>query len=132
MEHVTTEPVTGTHLKDWGHRPGKQFPDLLARANALRAEGFGLVRIRAELEGEIPQVPDTLDLRAPGALGFHETIDAGDPDELDNIAKVRATMTALMRTPTIEKIVHTAKHTVNAAVLMPSAWVCWPRVTPSI
>lgn len=95
-------PVTGDDLKDWGHRPGPHFPALLARANEMRAEGFGLVRIRSELEGEIPPAPVTLDLRAPGAVRFHENITAADPDEEDNIAKVRETMTAVMRTPTIE------------------------------
>lgn len=95
-------PVTGDDLKNWGHRPGPHFPALLARANEMRSEGFGLLRIRAELEGEIPPAPMTLDLRASGAVSFHENIVAADPDEEDNIAKVRETMTALMRTPTIE------------------------------
>jgi len=98
----TNYPVTGEHLKDWGHRPGKQFPDLLARANDMRSEGFGLVRIRQELEGEIPPEPVTMDMRAPGDVPFHENIDVGHPDEQDNVIKVRETMTALMRTPTID------------------------------
>ncbi len=101
-EDTTFEPVTGEHLKDWGHRPGKQFPALLARANDLRAEGFGLVRIRQELEGDIPPLPPTLDLRAPGEVPFAENIRVDDSDEEDNVAKVRETMTALMRVPTIE------------------------------
>jgi RNA-splicing ligase RtcB len=96
------DPVTGEHLKDWGHRPGKQFPDLLARANALRSEGFGLVRIRAELEGEIPPAPVQMSRRAPGDVPFHENIDVVHPDEEDNVQKVRETMTELMRTPTVE------------------------------
>ena len=96
------DPVTGEHLKDWGHRPGKQFPDLLARANAMRAEGFGLVRIRAELEGEIPPAPAVMDLRAPDEVTFHENIDPADPDEEANVGKVRETTRVLMRTPTIE------------------------------
>lgn len=98
----TNYPVTGEHLKEWGHRPGKQFPALLARANEMRTEGFGLVCIRQELEGEIPPAPVTLDLRAPGEVPFHENIDMDHPDEEDNVDKVRETMTALMRTPTIE------------------------------
>ncbi|WP_421703149.1 RtcB family protein [Aliiroseovarius sp.] len=101
---TTTEfdPVTGDQLKDWGHPPGKQFPALLKKANALRAEGFGLVRIRAELEADRIVPPPTLPLRAPGEVPFHLTIEAETPDEEDNVAKVRETMTALMRTPTIE------------------------------
>ncbi len=101
-ENTEFDPVTGDHLKDWGHRPGAQFPALLERANALRAEGFGLVKIRGELAGEIPDVPPTLDLRETGAVPFHENIDIDHPDEEDNVDKVRQTMTALMRVPTIE------------------------------
>ena len=101
-EEHTYNPVTGDHLKDWGHRPGKQFPGLLKRANEMRAEGFGLVRIRAELEAEIPPVPVTIDPHPPGAVAFHENIDIAHPDDEDNVSKVRETMRALMRTPTIE------------------------------
>ena len=39
--------------------------------------------------------------RASGALSFHENIDASDPDAEDNVEKVRETMRALMRTPTV-------------------------------
>ena len=98
----TRDPVTGEHLKEWGHRPGKQFGELLARANEMRAQGLGLVRIRAELASEIPDLPPVIDPHGPGAVAFHENIEAGDPDELDNIEKVRETMAALMRTPTLE------------------------------
>ncbi|NIZ14619.1 RtcB family protein [Phaeobacter sp. HF9A] len=101
MEGNTIAPVTGEDLKDWGHRPGTQFPALLARANDMRAEGFGLVRIRQELEREKPPAPVTMDLHAPGAVAFHENIDADHPDEADNIIKVRETMTEVMQTPTI-------------------------------
>ncbi len=96
------DPVTGEHLKDWGHPPGKQFPALLEKANAMRAEGFGLVRIRQELEGDIPPPPTYLPLRERGAVPFHENIDAAHPDEEDNVDKVRETMAELMRVPTIE------------------------------
>ncbi|WP_377190884.1 RtcB family protein [Ruegeria meonggei] len=101
-EDNTYDPVTGGHLKDWGHRPGQHFPALLARANEMRAEGFGLVRIRQELEGETPLAPVTMAPHAPGEITFHENIDAVRPDEEDNVAKVRETMTALMQTPTLE------------------------------
>ena len=102
MEEKTHEPVTGDHLKDWGHRPGKQFPALLAQANEMRAEGFGLVRIRQELDSAIVPLPPTMDIRATGELSFHENIDVDHPDEEQNLSQVRQTMTALMRTPTIE------------------------------
>lgn len=102
MEDTDFDPVTGDHLKDWGHRPGKQFPALLAQANQMRVEGFGLVRIRAELDAQILPDPVRMELRQPGDLPFHENIETSHPDEENNIAKVRETMTALMRTPTIE------------------------------
>lgn len=117
-EETQHYPVTGDHLKDWGHRPGKQFPALLAKANEMRAEGFGLVRIRRELDSEIVPLPPTMDLRAPGDVSFHENIDVGHPDEEDNVAKVRETMTALMRTPTIE-----------AGAIMPDACPAGPMGT---
>lgn len=124
---MTTEitPVTGADLKEWGHRPGKHFPALLDRANAMRAEGFGLVRIRQELEGAIAPEPPRLDLRAPGEVAFHENIIAEGADEEANLASVRASMAELMRTPTIE-----------AGAIMPDAcpgrrarsrWAAWLR-----
>ncbi|QBF31195.1 RtcB family protein [Thalassococcus sp. S3] len=96
------DPVTGDHLKEWGYRPGKNYPDLLRRANEMRAEGFGLGRIRQDLERAFPPQPPQIALREAGAVAFHENIDVGHPDEEDNIGKVRQTMTELMRTPTIE------------------------------
>lgn len=79
MGSTDFDPVIGDHLKDWGHRPGKQFPALLERANDMRAEGYGLVKIRAELDSEIPEVPPALDLRALGTVPFHENIRADHP-----------------------------------------------------
>ncbi|CUH80730.1 RtcB family protein [Tropicibacter naphthalenivorans] len=96
------DAVTGEHLKEWGHRPGKEYPAILARANALRAEGFGLAKIRADLEAEFPLDPPHLPLRAPGAVAFHENIETSDADEADNLTKVRETMTEVMRVPTVE------------------------------
>ncbi|MEZ5714159.1 MAG: RtcB family protein [Paracoccaceae bacterium] len=117
-EEHTYDPVTGDHLKDWGHRPGKQFPALLQKANEMRAEGFGLLRIRSELEAAKPAEPVTMALRAPGEVAFHENIEVTHPDEADNLAKVRATMTALMRTPTLE-----------AGAIMPDACPAGPEGT---
>lgn len=93
--------VTGADLIAWGHRPGPQFPDLLGRAARLRAAGQTPAQIRAALAPLIPPPVVTLPLRASGALGFHEVITATDPDEAANLADVRATMTELMRTPTL-------------------------------
>lgn len=103
MDHeLEKPPVTGAELKDWGHRPGAQFPALLEKANGLRAEGYGLLYIRNALEGDLIPVPPTLDLRAKGEVLFHENIVSDHPDEQDNIQKVRETMTEVMRTPTVE------------------------------
>ncbi len=101
--HDAPQPVTGKDLIAWGHRPGPGFPDLLERANAARADGYGLVKIRDMLApGLPPPPPPTQDLRAHGEVAFHQNIEAEGPDEEDNVAKVRQTMTELMRTPTIE------------------------------
>ena len=97
-----TYPITGDHLKDWGHRPGEQFPALLARANEMRADGLGMVRIRETLSADIPPVPTHLERHETGSVPFHMNIEASDEDEVDNVEKVTQTMTALMRTPTIE------------------------------
>ncbi len=102
MTEENRTPVTGAELIEWGHRPGAQFPDLLARANAARAEGFGLVRIREMLEGEKPPPVETFGLRETGALAYHVNIDPEGEDEVQNVEDVNRTMTALMRTPTIE------------------------------
>ncbi|WP_420326746.1 RtcB family protein [Mameliella sp.] len=117
-DNAAFDPVTGHHLQDWGHRPGKHFPVLLEKANAMRAEGYGLVRIRQELDGMAPPEPDTLALRAPGDLAFSENIEISHPDEQENVAKVRATMRELMRTPTIE-----------AGAIMPDACPAGPEGT---
>ena len=47
-------PITGDHLKAWGHRPGPAFHDLLQRANAARAEGNDLTAIRQMLDADLP------------------------------------------------------------------------------
>ncbi|MEM1162011.1 MAG: RtcB family protein [Pseudomonadota bacterium] len=103
MTEELHEPITGDHLIEWGHRPGPHFKGLLTRANAVRSEGYGLVRIREMLAAELPPpAPPTLDLRRRGERAFHINIDTDHPDEETNVANVRTTMTELMRTPTIE------------------------------
>ncbi|MEM1346260.1 MAG: RtcB family protein [Pseudomonadota bacterium] len=103
MTENTRPPVSGHDLIAWGHRPGPQFAALLDKANAARAEGFGLVRIREMLAGDLPPPPPpTQPLRPKGSLAFHANIEAEGEDEIANLASVSATMTELMRTPTIE------------------------------
>jgi RNA-splicing ligase RtcB len=95
--------VTGKDLIEWGHRPGPAFSVLLERANAARTEGYGLVKIREMLAPDLPPPePPQQVLRARGEVPFHMNIEADGLDEEDNVAKVRETMTELMRTPTVE------------------------------
>ncbi|WP_245749294.1 RtcB family protein [Jannaschia pohangensis] len=101
MEDLTLTPVTGTTLKEWGHRPGAQFPSLIERANAMLAQGTGLDDIRQTLASEIPVPPVQVDLHPAGAIPFHENLIPADADEEGNLEKVRETMRAVMRTPTV-------------------------------
>lgn len=100
-EDMTLTQVSGKNLIAWGHIPGIQFPALLARAEAMISEGASLAEIRATLDLERPEVLPKRPLHAAGAVPFFENIRAETPDEEDNIAKVRETMTVLMRTPTV-------------------------------
>lgn len=96
-------PVTGADLIGWGHRPGPQFPALLARANTARAQGFGLVRIRQMLEPDLPPpAPDPLALKAAGKVPLHISLRAEDADEQANLDSVLATMREVLKTPTVE------------------------------
>ena len=101
MDDVMMTPVTGHDLTAWGHAPGKQFPALLDRANAMLAEGASRADIRATLAAEIPPAPVQFDLHAPDAVPFHENLIPADADEEANLQKVRETMRAVMRTPTV-------------------------------
>ena len=103
MDQTThaTAALTGANLKDWGHAPGPQFPALLERANGMLAEGADRAGIRAALAVEIPAPPRQYELQDEGAVAFHENLIPGDADEDVNLAKVRETMRAVMRTPTV-------------------------------
>lgn len=103
MMTEATTPLTGADLIAWGHRPGPQFPDLLARANAARAGGAGTEAIRALLALALPQpAPAPLPLQAAGAVRLHVSLRAEDADEQDNVDKVLATMAEVLKTPTVE------------------------------
>ena len=101
MNEMSSSPLTGSDLKAWGHAPGPQFPDLLTRANAMLASGDSVEAIRETLSREIPPPVERIDLHAPDAVTFHENLTPADADEEDNLAKVRETMRAVMRTPTV-------------------------------
>lgn len=103
MNDDAISAVTGADLITWGHRPGPAFPDLLARANEARGQGFGLVRIRQMLEADLPPpAPAQLPLRPPGDVPLHVSIRAENADEQDNVDKVLATMAEVLKTPTVE------------------------------
>lgn len=101
MEDLAIKPITGRELKQWGHTPGAQFPTLLNRANELHVAGHDMSAIRAELASEIPVRPPQIELHEEGAIGFHENLTPADDDEVANLEKVRETMRAVMRTPTV-------------------------------
>ncbi|MGB0799237.1 MAG: RtcB family protein, partial [Planktomarina sp.] len=114
MEQI--EKITGDTLIAWGHEPGKTFPRLLEIAEAAEAAGYAPDRIRAKLDTmKPPPAPAKLPLHDVGAISFHENITAVDDDEEINVAKVRETMVALMRTPTI-----------TAGAIMPDACPAGP------
>jgi len=119
MTDEAASPVTGADLIGWGHRPGPAFPALLARANAARAEGFGLVRIRQMLEANLPPpAPEPLALRKAGEVPLLVSIRAENADEQDNIDKVLATMAEVLKTPTV-----------TAGAVMPDACPAGPLGT---
>lgn len=119
MTDEAASPVTGADLIGWGHRPGPAFPALLARANAARAEGYGLVRIRQMLAADLPPpAPEPLALRKAGAVPLHVSIRAENADEQDNIDKVLATMAEVLKTPTV-----------TAGAVMPDACPAGPLGT---
>ncbi|MBL7238873.1 RtcB family protein [Komagataeibacter rhaeticus] len=103
MTHDSPAPITGTHLIDWGHRPGPGFADLLVRANTAREHGADLAHVRALLAPELPPPPPVpLPLRGEGAVPLHVSIRAENVDEENNLNKVMATMREVLRTPTVE------------------------------
>lgn len=99
----TLDTLTGKTLIGWGHAPGRSFPQIIARGRALLAEGRAAEEVRAILAAEhpVPSPATRLDLRPDGALDFVETLEAEDADEIDNLGRVRETMRAVMRTPTV-------------------------------
>ncbi len=94
-------PLTGHDLTEWGHTPGPQFPALLARANDLLASGRSAKEIRSVLTEDLPKPPIQFPLQDPGTIPLHVNLKPTDPDEEANLAKVRCTMEAVMRTPTV-------------------------------
>lgn len=89
--------ITGTTLQAWGFKPDKWFKAGIETANRLQSEGESEETIRAALAA---MAPVEMGLRT-NDLPFSVMLDAGTPEERDNLAAVVAHMDALMRTPTI-------------------------------
>jgi len=97
---MTHLEITSETLKSWGHVPGPAFGRALEVAQAAVAAGYGEDQIRAKLEEMKP--PPTIPLQKSGEVPLHFNIEASDdPDEIKNLADVRETMSAVMRTPTV-------------------------------
>ena len=92
---------TGDDLTAWGHAPGPQFPELLALANSMLLAGKTQEDVRDALHSKIPPKPEQFELHPVDAVTFHENLNPADEDEIANFEKVRSTMRAVMRTPTV-------------------------------
>jgi tRNA-splicing ligase RtcB len=90
--------VTGDHLIRWGHRPGPEFPALIARANAALNEGASAEAVRTLLAPDLK--PDPLTLQPAGSVPLAVNIRAEGPDEEKNVSDVLATMREVLKTPT--------------------------------
>ncbi|MAW97015.1 MULTISPECIES: RtcB family protein [unclassified Leeuwenhoekiella] len=91
----TTNHITGHHLKAMGYPPGKWYRRALEHINS---EQLSKVEMEAYLEQfKLPE-PTKL-FEQPVAYSFN--LAAENDLELDNVAKVKATMDAVMRTPTV-------------------------------
>ncbi|WP_148299330.1 RtcB family protein [Komagataeibacter kakiaceti] len=122
MTHEIPAPITGTHLIEWGYRPGPAFAALLARANTARANGMDMAHIRALLAADRPSPPPPhLPLQREGDVPLHISIRAENPDETDNLNDVLATMREVLRTPTAQ-----------AGAIMPDACPSGPLGTIAV
>lgn len=101
MEDLTKTILTGNHLKSWGHTPGPHFPELLERANTMLDAGHAVCEIQNQLKSELPEIPEIINLLPDGEVSFHENLIPADADEEANLQKVRETMRAVVRTPTV-------------------------------
>ena len=91
--------VTGQDLVDMGFAQGAWFGPALTHVNAEELSGEAL---NVYLRQVAPRPVTQQDLRAEPAP-FSMNIEADTALEGENVAKVRATMDALMRTPTLVK-----------------------------
>lgn len=100
MPETVDNQITGNTLLSWGFRPEAGFAQLLEKAQQLAAAGAGIDEIRASLPKPQPPKQQAKLRREP--LSFTENIEQTHPEEAENIASVRATMTELMRNPMVQ------------------------------
>ncbi len=93
--------VNGATLIGWGLKPGSWFPKAIEAAEAVRVSGSNTDAMRAAADAFKPTAVETASLREAGELVHRMNISPDGPDEVDNVAKVVAHMTELMRVPTI-------------------------------
>lgn len=98
--------ITGKELVQWGLKPGKWFPEAIATAQRMEAEGRSHDEIFAHLQTLQPVeiMPRT------NGIPFSVFLEPEDEIERANLAAVVEAMDALMRVPTV-----------TAGVVMPDA-----------
>jgi len=101
MQNLAVELLTGTDLKNWGHTPGPQFRTLLEQAKGMQDDGMDVAAIRTALDIHIPKTPTQVELHPEGAIVLQESLAPMDEDEQRNLERVRETMRAVLRTPTV-------------------------------
>ncbi len=92
--------ITGKDLIGWGFRPGKWFPQAIAAANELAAEGADEATMRAAVATFAP--PEPLDLSVSGETPLSVNIEAENEAEAANVAACLETMTEMLRTPVVK------------------------------
>lgn len=89
--------ITGTDLIDWGFQPDKWFGAALEHINAQQLDTHEALNYLEQFKA--PPTIDLLETLPPLYFNLAATNEA----ELDNVNKVRETMEALLRTPTIQR-----------------------------
>ncbi|WP_318912376.1 RtcB family protein [Shinella zoogloeoides] len=108
--------MTGKDLIDAGAKPGRWFPEAIATANKLIAEGLDREKVIPAVITEYQPAPQ-LPLRDVVPM-FQMNIRAENPHEAANVSAVFDTMEELMRTPVV-----------TAGAVMPDACPAGPRGT---
>ncbi len=112
--------ISNKDLIAGGITPGKWMPEALREAQSVFASTRNIVEaIAAAKQIESKYAYASVELRAPGELGFYQNIEAQNAQEARNIEQVRACMDEIMRLP----------HVVSGAI-MPDACPSGPATIP--